>query len=145
MRRLRACVRDCFLAGLIALGSTAACSEPLWLVVHKDVLLGNMTREQVADLYLGRLKADRLTPLDRSEEELRAAFYQRLNGQSLSGIRAYWAKRVFTGRGRPPETVAEEDVKRVLGRSNLVITYVYASQKPADSKVVLVLDEEKAR
>lgn len=127
------------LGPLVAWGAGDGRSEPLLVVVREDAPVDAVSVDALADLYLGRARGP-LVPLDRSEDALRAAFYQRLLGQSLNRVRAYWAKRVFTGRGRPPEAISADGVARALEDAGLRVTYVPAGQQPAGSKVLLILE-----
>lgn len=124
---------------LAVLADNAAAAEPLWVIVAQDAPLDSLSREAVRDVFFGRSALENITPADRAEESLRAAFYLRLTGQSLNSVRAYWAKRVFTGRGRPPDAVAADALPQALKNIPYLLTYIPAGQKPAGSKIVLEL------
>ena len=46
-------------------------------------------------------------PLDLTEgTAARSEFYTRYTGQTPAQIKAHWARQIFTGRGQPPQALA---------------------------------------
>lgn len=90
------------------------------LVRAEIVVIGNprldvssLSEQMVSDLYLGR--AVQLSTGQRVEvidlpagHPAREEFYSEVLGREPAQIRAYWAKRIFTGKGTPPATRPDE-------------------------------------
>jgi ABC-type phosphate transport system substrate-binding protein len=89
-----------------------------------------LNKEQVAAIFLG--KASRFpdggpaVPIDQTEgSPTRDAFYVKLTGKSPAQLKAYWAKIIFTGRGRPPLAVSgSSEVKQRLAENPHAIGYI---------------------
>ncbi|WP_085315495.1 type 2 periplasmic-binding domain-containing protein [Derxia lacustris] len=98
------------------------------------------TREQIADIYLGRDRGQQ--PLDQPEPAaLRTEFYQRLAGRDLAQMKALWSRIVFTGRGQPPREQADSAaVKRAVAANPRAIGYIEKSAVDPSVKVALILN-----
>ncbi|MBL8472404.1 MAG: hypothetical protein KF778_17410 [Rhodocyclaceae bacterium] len=151
---LRAAARAfalCAIGAVCAASTLAALAAPataanLLIVARQDSPVGPLSRSQAADLFLDRgSPPGGLKPVDRREPEMREMFYRAVADMSAQGLRVYWAKRVFTGRGRPPPTLSAEEAARLLAEDRSAITYVMQDQRPPGSKVLLTIDigEEK--
>jgi hypothetical protein len=139
LRRLRRCVAGMLLLSL----STLASAQSIWVVAHQDAPAADLSRRQVADLFLGRLQGLPLTPFDQAEAGLRESFYRAVAGLYPHSVRAYWAKQVFTGRGRPPAMLSASETERKLRENRACVTYVPAGSLPAGSRVLMTLNLEE--
>jgi hypothetical protein len=131
------------LIGVLALSAEAqrVPAEPLLIIVRFDSPVNALSRQEVADLYLDRSGVREkwgvpLKPLDQQDDTLRERFYGEVAAMSLNRLRAYWSKRVFTGRGRPPEEHPPERAAQVVAQDPKVVVYVPAGQCPKGVKVV---------
>ena len=115
----------------------AFAGEAILLIARADAEVAALTAPQAADLFLQRGAVSKLIPYDRDDPALREGFYRAVADISLTSLRAYWAKQVFTGRARPPKSLGGEDVSGVLSASPFAVTYVLAGKQPPGSKVLL--------
>lgn len=72
-----------------------------------------LSDRELEDIYLGRLNrlpsGDSVVPVDQAEgSAVRAEFYDEYLGRTPAQIKAHWSKLIFTGRGRPPHSVADD-------------------------------------
>jgi hypothetical protein len=131
----------CAVLCLVALHGLAW-GGPIWVVVPNDSPIQTLTRQELADIYLDRnvvrssLKA---IPFDREEDTLRERFYLAI-GISPSFMRSHWAKRVFTGRGRPPPMVSAAGLTAALSQGKTTLIYVEGAERPSNTRVVATLD-----
>jgi ABC-type phosphate transport system substrate-binding protein len=137
--RNRASVALAVLALLIPLPVLAA---GLVVVAGAHSPIPHLSREQVADLYLGRVTTlpggtnAQLLDLPASSAE-REAFYDQIAGKSVSQIKAYWAKMSFTGKGIPPKQLSSAaDLKKMLARKAGAIAYLAESELDGSVKVL---------
>ena len=138
------CLLSSFGALMLFLLVPSAAAEEILLVARQDAPVDSMNHKQTANLFLGLGRnLTPLTPFDQRDKELRKDFYQEVAGRSLSSVRAHWAKRVFTGRGRPPAMLAAEETDQVIREIPAAVTYVPEVQRPEGSKVLLYLEPEK--
>ena len=74
-------------------------------------------------------------PLDQNEgSPLRDEFYLRVAGKSPAQLKAFWSKLIFTGRGRPPKSVANSiEVLKLVRENPAAIGYI--DRRLADTTV----------
>jgi hypothetical protein len=123
---------------LLALGLGQARAGELVVIVNSAA--AGMSKEQVADLYLGR--SNGLTPLDQeANSALYVEFYKKVTGRDIAQVRAIWSKIIFTGRGLPPKQLVDSvAVKKAVAANPKAIGYIEKSAVDASVKVVLTLD-----
>lgn len=130
-------------AGLmLALAARPASAEVVAVVSVKSPRAG-LSRNQVVDIFLGKASrfpdGEPALPIDQAEgSAAREEFYLTFAGKSPAQVKAHWSKITFTGRGRPPREVGnDEEVKRHLAENPRAIGYIAKSQVDASVRVVL--------
>lgn len=141
MRRNKPVIsRILLILGVMA--SSTSLSEPVAVISHEGVQLASLTREDVADLFLGKRKMVvaglALTPVDVSDDALRETFYQQVAGMSAIRVNAYWARQVFSAKGRPPIKLPLADAKSMVLAQPGMVTYV-PDKNASEFKVLLRL------
>jgi hypothetical protein len=98
-----------------------------------------LTRDQIADAYLGR--SNTLKPLDLPESNpMRDAFYNRATDRDPAQIKAVWSRIIFTGQGHPPKELPDSTaVKKAVASDPKMVGYIDNSDVDASVKVVLSL------
>lgn|SRR5690554_5611137 len=98
---------------LISACASAIAHAEIVVVGNPRIDASSLDSRIVSDFYLGR--AVQLSTGQRVEvvdlpagHPAREEFYGRVLGRDPSQIRAYWAKRIFTGKGTPPEVRPDE-------------------------------------
>lgn len=125
-------------------GPPAAASEVL-VVSGSGSSLHSLDRSQVADIFLGRISSlpgvGELTPLDLPEpSDARETLYVKVMRRTAAQLRAYWAKRSFTGRGTPPREVSGSgELKKLLYANPNMIGYVERASLDSSLKVLYVV------
>jgi ABC-type phosphate transport system substrate-binding protein len=100
---------------LLQLVVSAACAEVVVVVVVSiQNPVHTLSREELADIYLGRVmhlsSGDLVVPIDQAERSrAHDEFYREYLGRSAAQIKAHWSRLIFTGRGRPPWSVANDE------------------------------------
>lgn len=139
MKTLASCILLVGLSSLIHFSGTAVADEIL-VVTGEDAPVNTLNRTETANLFLGLdHTTTSLTPFDQRDRDLRRDFYREVAGRSLASVRAHWAKRVFTGRGRPPDMLAAGEVDQAIRENPASVTYVPEVQLPNGGKVLLNL------
>lgn len=129
---------------VLCLAQAVDASGGIWVVGAGNARIGPLSRQQVAELFLNPTENTvGLKPLDRQDPALRERFYRGVSGMSPASVRAYWAKRVFTGRGRPPAMLDTDSVLRRLAEDPKAVTYLPAGELPDGAVLLLQLDTEK--
>ena len=99
-----------------------------------------ISKEQIADLYLGR--SGGLTPVDQPVgSAIYAEFYKKATGRDIAQVKAIWSRILFTGRGLPPKQLADSAaVKQAVAANPNAVGYIEKSAVDASVKVALPLD-----
>jgi hypothetical protein len=126
---------------LIALASGIS-AAPLAVAEEMVVVmrLGSaaLSKEQVANIYLGRDKGFRPVDLPESSPQ-REEFYKKATARDLAQIRSVWARLTFTGENRPPRELPDDAaVKKAVAAEFKTIGYI--SKASVDDTVQVVLD-----
>src|ERR1700730_19335643 len=110
------------------------------IVVIVNLAPATISREQIADLYLGR--SDARTPIDQAVgSEIYVEFYKKVTGRDSAQVKAIWSRILFTGRGVPPKQLPDSAaVKKALAANPNVVGYMEKSAGDASVKVALPLD-----
>lgn len=125
----------------LLLPATAGAGE-LVVVVRQDSEIGQLSRDDVINIFLGRyrqLPSGKLAePLDLVPDS--GTFYERLTGKSRAEINAYWARLLFTGRTSPPRSIASPDklIEAVLQNSQAI---GYIDQARVDRRLRIVFEQ----
>jgi len=107
-------------------------SSPITVIVNPRSELGQLSRKQIVDIYMGRITVlpnnSIPLPIDyQGSPEMRAQFYQALTGKSLAQINAYWARLSFTGQANPPRKLANKAaMSQVVEKNRNALGYVDA-------------------
>ena len=120
------------------LGTGAVGAAEIVVIVHPAA--DSPTREQLADVYLGRSRL--YTPIDQVEAApIRAEFYRRAAGRDPAQVKMTWARLVFTGKGLPPKELAgAAAVKKAVAGDPKAVGYIDHADLDATVKAALRLD-----
>lgn len=99
-----------------------------------------LTKEQVANLYLGRSAELQLFDLPEGNAT-RDSFYKKATDREPAQVKSTWSRIVFAGKGLPPKEVADAAaVKKAVAADPKAVGYVDKASVDASVKVVLSLD-----
>lgn len=125
-----------FLSALLA-GSVVHSAD---LVVIANPAVGALTKDQVADLYLGKNQS--LNPVDLPESSpLYAEFYKKATGRDVAQVKSTWSRIVFSGKGQAPKQLPDAAaVKKAVAADPKGVGYIEKSAVDGTVKAVLPLD-----
>lgn len=98
----------------------------------------------ISRLFLGKLKkfssGEKAVAVNlKLGSSTRDEFESKVLGKSSSQIKAYWSKRVFSGKGKPPpELVSDKDILIMVAADDNVIAYVDSAMVDDSVKVVKI-------
>lgn len=122
---------------------TALADAEVVVIGSPDIDVAALSEKTVRNLYLGKTvqldNGTRVEVIDLpSGNAVRDEFYVKVIGKDPTQIRAYWAKRIFTGKGSPPETRFDENaVIKWVGEGSGRIGYVGAGAANDGVKVLM--------
>lgn len=130
-----------FLLFLLCLGLQSYSWADGVVVLNSGVMVDRLTREQVADIFLGRTNflpnMEKIVPLE--DLETTAAyrdFHANVTRKNLTQLNAHWAKMVFAGRASPPQELNAEAAKKLVETSRVYIAYIDRSQVTTKMKII---------
>jgi ABC-type phosphate transport system substrate-binding protein len=120
-------------------------SADVIVVVSAKNPLASLTKEQAADIFLGRTGTfpggGQAVPVDQAESAAaREEFYTKAAGKSAAQLKAFWSKVIFTGKGQPPKEAGDSAaVKKLVADNPNLIGYIDKSAVDASVKPVLTV------
>lgn len=136
-----ACRTGVIIGLVLSLVSVTATADVVAVVSAKSPITA-LSKSQVTDIFLGRESrfpdGTQAVPIDQTEgSAIRDEFYLKAATMSAAKIKAYWSKIIFTGRGQPPPTVANNiEIKKLIGQNPAVIGYI--DRKLVDDTIKVV-------
>ena len=114
------------------------------VVIGSPDLAGSMELKDVKKLYLGKkfsFNGGNLTAIELdAEDHKKAEFHKQVTNKSLAQLASYWSKQLFTGKGKAPESVAnQEAVKAKVAQGSTMVGYIDESLVDGQVSVLLKL------
>ena len=117
------------------------CWAELVVVINIDSPVNLLSRQEVADIFLGRTpflpNMEKVIPLENLENsDAYRDFHANVTRKSLTQLNAYWARMVFAGRASPPQEMSGLQAKKLVESNRNYIAYVDRSLLSNKMKVV---------
>lgn len=125
-------------AAALAIASFA--SQAADLVVVANPAVGPLTKDQVADLFLGKSQA--FTPIDQPDSSAAYAdFYRKATGRDVAQVKATWSRLVFSGKGQAPKQLPDSGaVKKAVAADPKAVGYIEKNAVDASVKVLFPIE-----
>ncbi|MEI7429862.1 MAG: hypothetical protein WCL27_05350 [Betaproteobacteria bacterium] len=127
--------------------ATSANADELVVVVNATSGIGQLTQEQVINIFLGRYRyypsGLQAAPVDLPDgNPAKAQFYRKLINKEMPDVNAYWSRLLFSGRVAPPVRAnSTREVSKLLTASKGAISYMYRSEVDQRFVVVYALED----
>jgi ABC-type phosphate transport system substrate-binding protein len=114
------------LLGFCLLGMAVFAQAQNVVVVSSKSAVASLTKEQIADIYLGNSKefpgGGQALPLLPASGGARSEFFDKVLGKNEAQAKAIWSRLVFSGKGSAPRDVADsaETVKLISSNPNCI-------------------------
>ena len=110
------------------------------LVVVGNPSAAPLTKDQVADIFLGKSQA--MTPVDQPEAApIRADFYKRATSRDPAQVKALWSRLAFSGKATPPREMADSAaVKKAVAADPKAVGYIDKTAVDASVKVLYTVE-----
>ncbi len=107
-------------------------SSDFKIIVHPDNPTSSLSAKAVSDYLLKkrgrwtRWNREMVEPIDlEAASPVRKAFTRAVHGRSVSSIKSYWQRQIFSGRGvPPPQAASDAEVVRFVAARSGAIGYV---------------------
>ena len=117
----------------------------LAIIANPDSKAIGTTTDELAKVYLARSRTIsggvKVEPMDQEPGSAsREKFYSDVIQKSESELKRYWSKRMFTGKGKPPRTVLDDEaMKEWVAKNRDAIGYIDGALLDGSVKVLLIL------
>jgi ABC-type phosphate transport system substrate-binding protein len=114
------------------------------IIVNKENSVTSLTKDQIKKIYTKKLTKwkndEKIKPVDlQKSSEVRKNFSTAVLGKSVSAMRAFWQRQIFSGKGvPPPEKKTDAEVIEYVKSHSGAIGYVSASAGISDVKAISV-------
>ncbi len=131
------------LASLALLSLSTTASAELIIITHNDTKTVSISKNIIADMYLDKIKTHRdgirVKTVDQAPgSDAKKEFYQAIMSKTETQVNRYWAKRRYSGKGKPPIVISGDDaVKSWVANNPGAIGYI--NKKSMDSSVKALL------
>jgi ABC-type phosphate transport system substrate-binding protein len=132
-------------AGLALLLAAPAAVAQVAIIAHPSVKAAGVSTTELSEIYMDQTDrlsdGSRVEPVDQAEgSDIRAKFYRDALDRSERQMKAYWSKRMFTGKGRPPRALPnDEAVLEFVGSTPGAIGYIDGGRVNDSVKILLIL------
>ena len=87
-----------------------------------------VTKEEIADLYLGKTKTIRgieIIPIDNADKQSYQEFYRKIVNKTPKQIHAYWVREMYRGNKTPPKRLSNHQIEEALRSKRNIIAYSF--------------------
>ena len=111
------------------------------VIIHPKQPVDSLTLKHIQRLYLGKkrsLNGIRVKPINLEDDHpMRIYFSETILDMDIEGFNFWWARRVFTGKGKPPSSVTSTaEVKKLVAENVKAIGYIKTEEVDNSVKVV---------
>ena len=123
-----------------------AAAEELVIVTAQDNV-EELRLEDVARIFLGKVtrypSGEEVVPLDLDPADPSyAEFARKVLRKTPAQLKAYWAKRIFTGKGKPPRAIASsEELLELVSSDKRYLSYIDRNNVDHTVRWVIVLKQ----
>lgn len=116
------------------------------VIVNPANAEAQLSAKEVKRLFLGKKSAfpggTRASVIDQSEgSAARNYFYKKIVRKNPSQLKAYWSKKIFSGKGAPPPSLADDtEIKSWVNKNPEGLGYIDSAAVDNSVKVLLSLD-----
>lgn len=99
----------------------------------------------IRKIFLGQAytfpNGDKATPIDQQgDSSNKAAFTKKVLRKTPSSLNSYWSRMMFSSKGLPPKTLAEQAIKAEVAKNPQAISYIDADNIDDSIKIVLIIE-----
>ncbi len=116
------------------------------VIVNPGSKTTEISVKQVKSVFLGKSKklpgGEAATPVEQpSGSAVREIFNGKVLKKNERKLKAYWSKKVFSGKGKPPKQVADDEaVKAFVNKTAGAIGYIDSASLDSSVKAILTIE-----
>jgi len=133
-------------AFLVSLIFTVTALADFAIIANPNISINNISKSELEKIFLSKTRnfADgtRAKPVEIAKTGLKSMFYNLIANKSEVELRSYWATLIFTGTGKPPKQMKNEDqVIKYVSQTPGAISYI-EKREPDESVKIIFLSEK---
>ncbi|MDH5387566.1 MAG: hypothetical protein OEY06_03845 [Gammaproteobacteria bacterium] len=130
-----------FIAALLLIMCSSTVGAEIVVVASLDSPISKMSQREVTNIFMAKTNRNsegkRVTAIELSDSDCKTEFYKVITGKTISQLKSYWSKLIFTGKGKPPRSFDEnKSLVEELNNNDYAVTYIPANQLTQSMKVV---------
>lgn len=110
------------------------------VVISNQSSLTYLTKQNIKRIFLNKTdflpNGKKVNVAEGMSSKVKRIFYRHITNKSQSQLRSYWAKQVFTGKGRPPHRLNTDKLVNYVVNNPNTISYI-TQDKMSDALKVL--------
>lgn len=112
------------------------------VIVNPDSGISSISANKVKKIFLKKIKTlpngSKAIPVDQKKgSAIRDEFNKKILNKNENQLESYWSRRIFTGRGTPPDE--KNDVKSFVANNSSAIGYIDTSKVDSSVKVLFTI------
>ena len=119
-------------------------SADILVVVSEKSSIQNLDKHEVKRIFLNKTRffsnGQKVQVVESGATDVKNTFYSRVTQKSKSQLRSYWAKQIFTGKGKPPRKLKKGKLLSYLDQNPNAISYISAEQMTDSLKVLYKIE-----
>jgi len=133
------------LSAFILIISSSVAAAEVKVIANSNVTDSGLSADVIADVFLGKVgslpSGVKAVPIDQDEgSAVRDEFYSKASKKDSAQLKAYWSRLIFTGKGQPPKSVADDgDVVAQVSSTPGAIGYVSGGASVGGAKVLMTI------
>jgi ABC-type phosphate transport system substrate-binding protein len=114
------------------------------VIVNNANSISEITKDKLSDIFLKKVSKwsdnKKIVPVNlKAESKTRQSFAKSIHNKSVNAVKAYWQKKIFTGKGVPPvEKRSNAEVIAFVKDNPGAVGYVSSNAAVSGVKVVEV-------
>lgn len=114
------------------------------VIINKGNDISSIKKSTIKKFFLRKKKAfsngKATTPVEQVSGNIRDTFNDKVLRKTSSQLKAYWAKIIFSGKGSPPKSVADDAaVKAFVAKTDGAIGYIDSAKVDDSVKVIFTI------
>lgn len=109
------------------------------VVVSDRSELKSLSENEVRQLFLNNFGGESVA-VEGVSKRVQEEFYMEIAGKTASQLRAYRARQIFSGRGKPPRRLKADEIETYLNAHPDAVTYLEDAHLPSTFRIVYRLE-----
>jgi len=115
-------------------------NEDIAVVVSSKFKIDSLQKSDVNRIFLAKkshINNKKIKVIELKNASYKELFYKQTSNKTLSQLRAYWIRVIFTGKAKPPKQVESLDkLLEMMAQNESLISYIPVSMVTDEMKIL---------